>query len=49
MRVIAADLRGFGESDKPEAVEEYAIVRSVADMVAMLDGFGIERTYLVGP
>jgi pimeloyl-ACP methyl ester carboxylesterase len=47
MRVIAPDLRGFGESDKPEAVEEYAIGRSVADMVAVLDGFGIERTYLV--
>ena len=48
MRVIAPDLRGFGESDKPEAVEEYAIGRSVADMVAVLDGFGIERIYVVG-
>jgi pimeloyl-ACP methyl ester carboxylesterase len=41
MRVIAPDLRGFGESDKPEPVEEYAIGRSVADMVALLDGLGI--------
>jgi pimeloyl-ACP methyl ester carboxylesterase len=48
MRVIAPDLRGFGESDKPEAVEEYAIAQSVADMVALLDGLGIERTHLVG-
>ncbi len=47
-RVIAPDLRGFGESDKPEAVEEYAIARSVADVVALLDGLRIERTHVVG-
>ena len=48
MRVIAPDLRGFGESDKPDAVEEYAVARSVADIVALLDGLGIERTHVVG-
>jgi pimeloyl-ACP methyl ester carboxylesterase len=48
MRVIAPDLRGFGESDKPEAVEEYGILRSVSDMVAVLDGLGIEQVRVVG-
>ena len=48
MRVIAPDLRGFGESDKPEAVEEYAVSRSVADVLALLDGLGIERAHVVG-
>jgi pimeloyl-ACP methyl ester carboxylesterase len=48
MRVIAPDLRGFGESDKPEAVAEYAITRSIADVVAVLDALGIERTHVVG-
>jgi pimeloyl-ACP methyl ester carboxylesterase len=48
MRVIAPDLRGFGESDKPEAVEEYAVSRSVTDMLALRDGLGIERTHVVG-
>lgn len=48
MRVIAPDLRGFGESDKPAAVDEYAIARSVADMIAVLDGLGIERAHVVG-
>jgi pimeloyl-ACP methyl ester carboxylesterase len=47
-RVIAPDLRGLGESDKPEAVEEYAVARSVADMVALLDGLGVERVSVVG-
>jgi pimeloyl-ACP methyl ester carboxylesterase len=48
LRVIAPDLRGFGESDRPEAVEDYAISRSVADMVAVLDGLGVDRARVVG-
>jgi pimeloyl-ACP methyl ester carboxylesterase len=48
VRAIAPDLRGFGESDKPEAVEDYAITRSVADVVAVLDALGLERTHVVG-
>jgi len=47
-RAIAPDLRGFGESERPEAVEEYAITRSVADMVAVLDLLGVERAHVVG-
>ena len=48
LRVIAPDLRGFGQSDKPEAVEKYAISRSVADIVAVLDELGAERAHVVG-
>jgi pimeloyl-ACP methyl ester carboxylesterase len=48
LRALAPDLRGFGESDKPEAVDEYGIARSVADMVALLDGLGLERAHVVG-
>src|SRR4051812_38609447 len=47
-RVVAPDLRGLGESDRPAAVEEYAMGRSVADMVAVLDALGIERAGVVG-
>ena len=48
MRVIAPDLRGFGASDKPEGVEEYAISRSVTDMLAMLAELGVEHAHVVG-
>jgi pimeloyl-ACP methyl ester carboxylesterase len=48
MRAIVPDLRGFGESDKPEAVEEYAVARSVADMVAILDALALDRVHVVG-
>jgi pimeloyl-ACP methyl ester carboxylesterase len=48
MRVVAPDLRGFGESDRPEAVEDYGLMRSVADMLAVLDALGIDRAHVVG-
>jgi pimeloyl-ACP methyl ester carboxylesterase len=48
MRVIAPDLRGFGDSDKPEAVEAYSVGRSVADLVAILDQLEVERAHVVG-
>ena len=48
MRVIAPDLRGFGESDKPAAVEAYGLARSVSDMEAVLDALEIERAHVVG-
>ena len=48
MRAVAPDLRGFGASGKPEQVEDYAIARSVADMVAVLDALDIDRAHVVG-
>ena len=48
MRAIVPDLRGFGQSDKPAGVEEYAVARSVADMVAILDTLAIDRAHVVG-
>lgn len=47
-RVIAPDLRGFGESDRPEAVEEYSVGRSIADVLAVLDALDVERADVVG-
>jgi pimeloyl-ACP methyl ester carboxylesterase len=47
-RAIAPDLRGFGESDRPKAVEDYAMRRSIADMVALFDALGVERAHVVG-
>jgi pimeloyl-ACP methyl ester carboxylesterase len=47
-RVVVPDLRGFGESDRPDAVEAYAIRHSVADVAAILDALEIERAHVVG-
>lgn len=48
MRAIVPDLRGFGESDRPAAVEEYALARSVSDVIAVLDGLEVQRCHVVG-
>jgi pimeloyl-ACP methyl ester carboxylesterase len=48
LRVIAPDLRGFGDSDKPKDVDAYSVGRSVADLVAILDELEIDRAHVVG-
>lgn len=47
-RAIAPDLRGYGDSDKPEGVENYSLVHVVGDLTSLLDELGIERAHLVG-
>ncbi len=46
-RVIAPDQRGFGNSDKPQAVADYALTEVLGDAVALLDHFGLERVRVV--
>lgn len=46
-RVIAPDLRGFGESDRPEGVNAYAMPTIVQDIVALLDQLGLPKVHLV--
>jgi pimeloyl-ACP methyl ester carboxylesterase len=48
LRVIAPDMRGFGASDRPDAVEAYGIGRAVADLVGVLDALGVEHARVVG-
>ncbi len=47
-RAIAPDLRGFGQSDKPQAVEGYALPTLLSDVTGMLDALGVERVHVVG-
>jgi pimeloyl-ACP methyl ester carboxylesterase len=47
-QVIAPDLRGFGESDRPEGVEAYGILNVVEDLRLVLDDLKIDRAHVVG-
>lgn len=47
-RVIVPDLRGCGRSEAPGAVRAYHLDHLIADLVAVLDALGIERTQVVG-
>jgi len=46
-RAIAPDLRGFGESDKPEAVEAYALPLLLSDVTGILDTLGVDRAHVI--
>ena len=47
-RVVAPDMRGYGESDKPIDVDEYDIIHLAGDMVGVLDALGEETAIMVG-
>jgi pimeloyl-ACP methyl ester carboxylesterase len=46
-RTIAPDMRGFGDSDKPDEVESYKVAHSVVDMVAVLDALDVAKANVV--
>lgn len=45
---VAPDLRGYGETDAPEAIETYSMRNLTADVIGVLDALGAERAVLVG-
>ncbi|MEO5678444.1 MAG: alpha/beta hydrolase, partial [Acidimicrobiales bacterium] len=47
-RVVTPDLRGFGRSDKPEAVDAYNMLFLAGDVLAVLDSLGASRAHVVG-
>jgi pimeloyl-ACP methyl ester carboxylesterase len=47
-RLIFADHRGQGGSDKPREASAYALPTRVGDAVALLDALGIERAHFLG-
>ncbi len=47
-RVVAPDLRGFGDSDKPEGVENYSILHVLEDLKGILDAVEVDKAHVVG-
>lgn len=47
-RVVAPDLRGFGDAPKPDGVEAYALPTVMEDVVGLLHVMGITTVNLVG-
>ena len=47
-RAIALDQRGYGASDRPDAVEAYDIVQLTGDLVGLLDALELERAVFCG-
>jgi pimeloyl-ACP methyl ester carboxylesterase len=47
-RAIAPDQRGYGASDRPEAIAAYDMHHLTGDLVALLDALDVERAVFVG-
>jgi pimeloyl-ACP methyl ester carboxylesterase len=46
--VLAPDQRGYGRSDRPEAIEDYDMVHLTDDLLGILDDIGAEKAVFVG-
>ena len=47
-RVIAPDLRGYGESGSPGRADQYTVFHAVGDLVALMDALGETQAVVVG-
>ena len=47
-RVAAIDVRGYGGSDKPHAIEAYAIKEMCADVAGLIESLGEKQAILIG-
>jgi pimeloyl-ACP methyl ester carboxylesterase len=45
---VAPDMRGYGQTDRPEAIEEYTLLHLVGDMVGVLDAMGEPTAVIAG-
>ncbi|AIY16687.1 alpha/beta fold hydrolase [Pimelobacter simplex] len=46
--VVAPDMRGYGDTDAPEAIDQYTLLHLVGDVVGLLDALGEETAVIVG-
>src|SRR4051812_12747905 len=47
-RAVAIDVRGYGRSSKPLAIEEYRMLAQVADNVGVLKALGASTATIIG-
>jgi pimeloyl-ACP methyl ester carboxylesterase len=45
---VAPDMRGYGGTDRPDAVDQYTQLHHVGDMLGVLDAIGAETAVIVG-
>jgi len=47
-RAMAPDMRGYGRTDRPDAIDQYTLLHLVGDMVGLLDALGAEQAVIAG-
>jgi epoxide hydrolase A/B len=46
--VVAPDMRGYGQTDRPDAIDQYTLLHLVGDMVGVLDEMGEQNAVIAG-
>jgi pimeloyl-ACP methyl ester carboxylesterase len=47
-RAVAPDMRGYGQTVRPEAIDQYTLLHLVGDLVGLLDALGAETAVIAG-
>src|SRR6266404_5555965 len=45
---VAPDMRGYGRTDRPEAIDQYTLLHLVGDIVGLLDALAVEQAVIAG-
>jgi epoxide hydrolase A/B len=45
---VAPDMRGYGQTDRPEPIDQYSLFHLAGDMVGLLDALGAENAAIGG-
>jgi pimeloyl-ACP methyl ester carboxylesterase len=45
---VAPDQRGYGQTDRPEAIDQYTLLHLVGDIIGLLDALGEQSAVVVG-
>jgi pimeloyl-ACP methyl ester carboxylesterase len=45
---VAPDMRGYGQTEKPDAIDQYTLFHLTGDMVGLVDGLGYSSAVIVG-
>src|SRR5439155_6836202 len=45
---VAPDMRGYGQTDRPEAIDQYTLLHLSGDMVGLIDALGAEQAIIAG-
>jgi pimeloyl-ACP methyl ester carboxylesterase len=47
-RAVAPDMRGYGQTDRPDEIDQYTLLHLVGDVVGLVDALGAETAVVAG-
>ena len=45
---VAPDMRGYGQTDSPQAIDQFTLLHLVGDVIGLLDALGVETAAIAG-